>query len=172
MGKLGQVKHIWAFDGISLIEFVSDVTLDVFEQRHQVTLPADLRAYFKQLNGTGENYDSHMFQFYGLRDFKPIPLAYENWEGLTDYSRIVHTLKNPQQVYVFAHFSNHLYAYGIRLYASSASGQESGNIAGEIQNPIPQNEVYVICAGDYHLIADSFTRFIDLYLEDNEALYY
>ena len=52
MGKLGQVKHIWTFEGISLIDVASDVTLDVFEQRNGVVLPADLRDYFKQLNGT------------------------------------------------------------------------------------------------------------------------
>lgn len=156
MGKLGQVKHIWAFDGISLIDVASDVTLDVFEQRNQLILPADIREYFKQLNGTWDCYDSHMFQFYNLREFKPVQAAYENWEGLTDYSRIVHTLKNHQQVYVFANFSNHLYAYGIRLYPEASL----------------KNEVYVICGGDYNLIADSFTQFIDLYLEDSESLYY
>jgi hypothetical protein len=156
MGKLGQIKHIWSFEGISLFELASDVSLDVFEQRYQVVLPPDLRDYFKQLNGTQQLYDSHMFQFYELKSFVPIRQLYDDWEGVPDYGLIPSTLKNHQQVYVFANFSNHLYAYGIRLYSEAAE----------------KNEIYVICGGDYHPIAESFTQFVDLYLEDNEALYF
>lgn len=156
MGQLGQVKHIWAFDGISLIDFVSDVTLDVFEQRSGLVLPQDLRSYFKELNGTQSCYDSHLFEFYDLKGFKPIMEAYSSWEGRPDYGLIASTLKNHRQVHVFANFSNHLYAYGIRLYPTKSE----------------RNEVYVICGGDYHPIASSFTQFIDLYLEDNDALYF
>jgi hypothetical protein len=54
---------------------VNEADLDAFESRHGVKLPADMRSYFRILNGTGSTYadgDDFLLCFWALEKLEPV----------------------------------------------------------------------------------------------------
>jgi hypothetical protein len=117
-------------------------------------LPLDLIEYFTLVNGTNGEYNDRMFDFYPINNFKSIIHDLKYWRGIPDYGRIVNTLENCGDCYVFADYMLHLFAYAIRLFPHDTD----------------INEVYAICGDQYRMIANSFSEFLDLYLEDSLKL--
>src|SRR6516164_6231150 len=65
---------------------VSEADLDAFERRHGVRLPADMRSYFRILNGTGSTYadgDDFLLCFWALEKLEPVP----DWTTADDRAR-------------------------------------------------------------------------------------
>ncbi len=147
-----RLKEIWISDVHE--NMPSDEEITAFELRNNIVLPADLKAYFQQLNGI-EAYDYLFFRFYSLKEFKSIDDELKDWSGVPDYSKITNTLEDYAEYYVFADYMIYSAAFAIRLHEESSI----------------KNEVLAIIGDEYKLIADSFTEFMDLYLADSEQLY-
>ena len=81
---------------------------------------------------------------------------YGDWIGIPNYSELLTTLEFCDQLYVFANYQCHLFSYAIHLHPSASQ----------------QNDVYILCGKDYRIIANSFSEFIKLYLEDSIELYF
>ena len=128
--------------------------ISLFESKNNIIVPEDLKTYFKILNGTNGSYDSLFFEFYSVDRIKRIDDEYKDWEGIPDFNNIINTLQNFKHYYVFANYSFHLFAYCINL---------------NVESPL-RNSVLVVCGDKYKVIANSFTEFVGLYLEESISL--
>jgi len=117
-------------------------------------LPNDLVTYFNQINGSNDEYDNRFYRFYPFSNFKSINDNLKNWNGTPDYSNIVNTLPDFESYFVFADYSICIFSYAIKLYPDFSL----------------INQVLVICGDEYKVIANSFSDFIDLYLDDSIEL--
>lgn len=142
-------------DGICKIVPANNEEILLFEKSNNVLLPQDLIMYFKNINGTNEEYDNRFFQFYSLQKFKSINEELKYWTGLPDYSGIVHSLKDYSKYFVFADYSFHMFSYAIYLHDIIDNNK---------------NEVLIICGNEYKKIANSFSEFVELYLKDSGEL--
>ena len=150
---LQQVRASWEAANTFALTPASTRSLALFEQRQGVLLPAALRAYLLTLNGTGEEA---FIRFTSLAEFTPLPALLADLHRASPYHQLLTTLPAPEQVFVFAEYIFFLYAYAIRLSPT----------------PTAQNEVYLLCGGEYQLLSPSFSAFLALYLRDDPALYF
>ena len=151
---LQQVRASWEAADTFALNPASTHSLALFEQQQGVVLPADLRAYFLTLNGTGEA--DVFIRFTSLAEFRPLPALLADFPRDFSYHQLLTTLPAPEQVFVFADYIFFLYAYAIRLSPT----------------PTAQHEVYLLCGGEYQLLSPSFRAFLELYLRDDQALYF
>lgn len=154
MKKLKTLKEAWQKEGIACDANVTDIEIQAFELENGVHVPDDLKAYFKLLNGTGENYDGNFFQFNSLDNFKSLDIVFEDWEGIPNYKEIVNRMMNYNNNYIFANHNCYLFSYSIEL--SNLTSKE--------------NNIHIICGESYKKIADSFSEFLELYFEDSIKL--
>ena len=148
------LKRKWISENVRFSLPASDEELISFKSNNRVLLPNDLTEYFKILNGTQNQYDNKLFEFYSIGQVKKINDEYKDWLGIPNYKNIVNTLKDYEKYYVFANYSFHLFAFVIKLNNHDSL----------------YNEVLVLCGDEYKKIANSFTEFIELYLNDPIAL--
>ena len=125
-----------------------------FNSSEKVKLPDDISEYFICLNGSNSKYDNNFFRFYPLNELKKIRDLYQDWSGIPNYKAVTGTFSGAENCFIFADYNIHTLAYGICLYPE-------GSIA---------NEIYVICGDKYKLLANSFSDFIDLYLNDYSSI--
>jgi hypothetical protein len=122
-----------------------------FEVTHKITLPADMREYLLQLDGTGSHWpndqDPKGFSFWPLARIRPVA------EELAE--RRMTELPKLDQYFVFADYLGWSWAYAILL----AADQSIGNRVALIGNEVPLE------------VASSFSEFVDLYLKDSPRLY-
>ena len=150
MEQLKILAKKWKSDNVEFQRTVGDNELSKFQSSHNIVLPNELINYFKNLNGTGEEYDGNFFQFYSLNQLKTINEEYKDWKGIPNYKNIVNTLIESEQYFVFANYSCHLFSYAIRFNSSHSIN----------------NDILVLCGDEYKKIANSFSEFIELYLKD------
>lgn len=150
------VKNKWIEKGIALSPIDSIKEIDKFELENRLLLPEDIKAFFTHLRGGKDMYDDDLFLFYSFDNFKSIDDSLKNWRGIPDYGNIVNTLAQYKEYYVFANYSIMLFSYAIRLYEYK-------------QN---EHEIIVICGDEYLQIANSFSGFLELYLNDSVDLYF
>jgi hypothetical protein len=152
--RMEKLKQIWALDNISNSITVNDDEIKAFQMNSGLVIPKDLVDYFKQFNGSNEVYDDRFFRFYSFQDFKSVDNDLVNFSGVPDYSNIVNTLSDFQSYYVFADYTFCMFTYAIKLYSHSTAN----------------NEVLVLCGAEYKVIANSFSEFIDLYIDNSIEL--
>jgi len=126
-----------------------------FEYSNDLIIPNDLHEYFSEFNGTN-GYDENLFQFYSLREFKPIEERFEEWNIIGDSEKFLKDFVHHKSYFVFADYQIHLFAYVIKLSKRRTD----------------KNEVYIFCGDDYKLLANSFTEFVDLCLNDSQKLFF
>jgi hypothetical protein len=97
--------------------------------------------------------DSEFYEFYSLNKIADAVTQLGDY-GIPRHGESIVQIKNPESCFVFADYSINLIAYVIRL----------SNIDFE------QNEVYAICGDDHKVIANSFSEFISIYLNDSGDL--
>jgi len=153
MDQLQELQEKWSSENIKVSRLANDEEICAFESAYNARLPQDLKEYFKQVNGTNDQSDSEFIQFYSLDKIKKVSETYDGWHGVPDYKLIVKTLDEHEKYYAFANYNIHVFCYAIKLTASES-----------------ENEVLVIGGGEYKKIANSFTGFIDLYLNDSDEL--
>ena len=143
-------------DNLKISSKASIEQLHSFVQKTNLLLPQDISEYFEKINGTDGDYDDNLFTFYNLLDFKNIKDGLFTWSGSPDYSGLIDTLDNNADIFIFADHSFKMFTYAIRLYPIISD----------------KNEVFILCGNEYRVIANSFTEFIDLYLNDDISLYF
>jgi len=153
--KLEILKELWKSDSIVRPNPASEQELLRFQNTNEVTLPEDLAEYFRLVNGTNEEYESRLFQFYSLNNFKNIGDELKHFNGVPDYSGLVTTLKDYTKYFVLADYMFHLFSYAIRL-----------NKYDETEG----NEVLILSGEKYQKISNSFSDFVTLYLDDSIEL--
>lgn len=154
MNQLERLRSKWLSENVTLTSPASDEEIAFFQSTNNMLLPFDLIEYFKILNGTQEQYDGSLFQFYSICQVKKVEDEYKDWLGIPDHKKITNTLTELEKYYVFTNYSFHLFSYVIKLYSESSI----------------KNEVLVICGDEYKKIANSFSEFIELYLNDSIKL--
>lgn len=125
-----------------------------FELKNNLKLPSDLTDYFRLLDNAANELDKDLCFFYSFDKFKSVGKELAHWAGVPDYRNIVNTLNQYENCFVFGDYMSHLFAYAIRLH----------------ENKTEFNEVYLICGDKYKILANSFSGFMDLYLDDSIEL--
>jgi hypothetical protein len=123
--------------------------LGQFEARTNLILPYDLKTYFLFANGW-DAWDCYNTEFFCLKEFKTVQEEVGDFGGISGYKKIIKTLPEHVNCYVFANHFVHSAVYVIRLHPGSSN----------------TNEVYILYAWDYILIANSFNEFLDKYVKD------
>jgi hypothetical protein len=154
MDFIQKLKEHWGQENIPDSTNISDAEIRKFQEENKVVFPSDLIDYFKKANGSSEEYDNQLFRFSSLSNFKSIDDDLKNWNGVPDYSNIVNTLPDYKSFYVIGDYSFSMFAYAIKLLPIASS----------------DNEIVVIAGDKYKKIANSFSEFIDLYLNDSTKL--
>ncbi len=150
--QLTQLETEWSSQFMNVLASENDILS--FQLKYNILIPNDLKVFFLRLNGTNGKYDGRFFEFFSLKEFQNIDEKLKNKDGSPDYSNIVNTFDGYKTTFVFANFDFYLFSYAIRLYEDKTSN----------------NEVYVLCGDEYGKVANSFTEFVDLYLNNLEKL--
>jgi hypothetical protein len=146
-----KLKNLWHIEPFST---VNDDDITSFETKYGLLLPEDLISYFKDFNGTNDEYDENLFRFFSFSQFKSISEELIFWNGVPDYSDIGNTLQDFDKYFVIVDYQFHLYTYVIRLYSIVSK----------------KNDVLVLCGSEFEQIANSFSEFLDLYLAQSTKL--
>ncbi len=138
--------RFWSESGIRNERGATAEEFAAFEQRYRVALPADLRAYFRWVNGTAGGSlgmdDDDLFGWWHLDQVRTF--AEEKVKAGPD----------PRQCYVFADYSIWGYAFAVHLAQ-------------------PDSSPVVVSYGDRHrYVAASFHEFIEHYLSDPRSVLY
>jgi hypothetical protein len=127
--------------------------IKAFQNNYNVEIPQDLRDYYLEVNGSGNKILNNLYEFYTINRTKKIHEELINWRGIPDYSKL--NFDGIENIFVFGQYEFNLYAFGIELH----------------RNPCSINKVFILCGEDFKIIANSFTEFIDLYLNRLEEIY-
>lgn len=143
------LKRHWSSHDVEVNAGVSEAELRAFDETYGVVLPADLRDYFRCVNGMPPDVvDDGMMRFWMLEEMEPLP------QGAPQYSDVTY-VQDPETLFLFADYSLWAHAYAIRLGKS----------------PLESNEVIIIGYESPKLISDSFSRFVDTYLISKDLLH-
>lgn len=127
--------------------------IEFFQNKYDVKIPQDLRNYYSEINGSGNEILSNLYKFYNIYSTKKVKEELVNFRGVPDYSQL--NFEGMENIFVFGESDFCLYAFGIELY----------------QNSSYKNRIFIFCGGDFKIIAESFTEFIDLYLTRPEEIH-
>ncbi len=109
-------------------------------------MPADVRAYFENMDGQGEDMGSNLFRFWPLSEVKPVS------EELSD----IHSDRfDFPGCFVFADYFIWSWGYAVEMGSSSHTGGAVYCIAGK---------------GHNRKIASSFAEFIRAYMTDHLSI--
>lgn len=149
--RLARLRERWTAREIAHDRPATEAQVATFEARYGVVLPADIRAYFTTLNGTKEGaygmQDEHLLGFWHLHEVRSFA------ELEAEYGP---TTAEAERTFVIADHSIWVYGFGIQLSPGPAA-------------PTP---VVVDIGSPYHVVAGSFTEFLDAYLRDDEDVIY
>jgi hypothetical protein len=142
------LKRYWSSHNVDINAGVSEATLDSFEEKYDVTLPDDLRDYFRCVNGMPlELTDDALIRFWMIEEVEALP------KGAPEYSDPQY-IQNPDSLFLFADYSLWSHAYAIRLTKA----------------PADTNKVFIIGYDSPILLGNSFTEFVDNYLTNKDLL--
>ena len=153
MEQLLRLKAIWERRKIRSEWTASESDILKFETSHNIKFPEDLRSYFNLVNGMDGEVDDGFYEFYSLDKVDDVVTLLGNY-GIPRHGESIAIIKNPENCFVLADYSINLIAYVIKL----------NHVDSE------RNEVYAICGGVHKVIAESFSDFIFLYLNNPDEL--
>jgi hypothetical protein len=153
MTQLQKLKDKWILEGVNNFPQIDIHTLEKFEVDNDVHLPTDLKKYFILFNGTNDECTDELYEFYAVGRIKRVQEEFNDWRGIPNYQALL-DLEDVKDLFVFANYSFNLFVYAIRLSNET----------------LERNEVYVICGEDYKKISDTFSEFLELYLNDSIEL--
>ena len=148
-----KLKDKWWREGV--YKFIpSDIeALKKFQTDNYVNLPTDFLEYCIQINGTGGDCNNELYEFYSIDRIKRFSDTFRDWKGIPEYEMLLDS-EEVQDLFVFGDYLFNLCAYAIRLSPDR----------------LDKNEVYVFCGEHYKKITNTFSEFIDLYLNDSMEL--
>jgi hypothetical protein len=143
----------WKNQGLILANGNADGVLAEFESKYSILLPNDMRRYLSAANGMsnipGRDSDSNGFRFWPLEEIKPTVAACEV-AGVPLLPG-----QNSDRLFIFADYFDWSWAYAIDLSETNRESQPVIHI-GTLESKT---------------VAQSFTEFVNLYLEDAKVLY-
>jgi hypothetical protein len=146
------IRRRWLSLGIVVRPGLSETQLQAFEQRHGVRLPAELRAFYRFMDGMEYGcMDEALHCFWPLSEVAAVPGRLSGCRGIPDYGGIESALPDAESYYVFADHSIWLCLFAIRLSAD------------------PVHSAAVLCIGDgrtWAVVAPSFGVFLERYMAD------
>ncbi|HXD32974.1 MAG TPA: SMI1/KNR4 family protein [Pyrinomonadaceae bacterium] len=147
MSSLGEsLKKKWLSQRITLNAGASLNEVTWFETKYNVLLPEDFREYFLTTNGfDGSEHweiDENMITFLGLNEVKPLS---EYWSS---------PVAGGDSYFVFADYSIAAHVYAIRLVSTVTD----------------TNPVVVLWDRQPIQVANSFTEFVEAYLETKDSV--
>ncbi|HEU4386565.1 MAG TPA: SMI1/KNR4 family protein [Blastocatellia bacterium] len=156
MGRLTEnLKNYWSSIGTTTRSGVDPTSIASFESRYNVRFPEDFRDYITTIDGIEDgNWDDEMISFWPLHCVKSVPEALTPFAGIPDYSRIANRLRDASSYFVFADFLIWSHVYAIRL---GTRGSDKNNILW-------------ICGSKYYSVAESFSDFLQMYLDNPESI--
>ena len=150
-----RLKQYWSSIGAGVRPGVAQTSLESFESKYDITLPGDFRDYFSTIDGMEEGcWDNEMIRFWQLHCVKSVPEALSHFAGVPDYSRIARRLSEASSYFVFADFLIWSHVYAIKLGSRRPD----------------RNQILWICGSKHHLIAESFSDFLQMYLENSDSI--
>ena len=145
---LESLRKKWLAKGILHGHGASEAEIEEFQERHQVVLPPDVRAYFALLNGT-------TIGAYGMEDEDLLGFWHLD-QVRTFAEQGVVDAPDASKSFVFADHSIWVYAFALRLS----------------KNPAAPTSVVVDIGSPPTHVADSFAEFIERYLSGDQNLIY
>ncbi|WP_316838577.1 SMI1/KNR4 family protein [Pedobacter gandavensis] len=155
MLKLKELREKWVIENTLYGSAADPEYLRSFQKENNVIIPEDLMTYFKSLNGTGGECTNELYEFYSIDRIVKVKDEFKNKKGIPDYKGLL-AINEISKLYVFANFTFDLFVYAIKLYPDFSD----------------ENEVYILCGEKYQKIANSFSEFVELYLNDAKELYF
>lgn len=156
MTSLERLRNKWLHDGCLHLDLPNDNALLLFEKNNNVCLPEDFKTYLKYLNGTNGNSDNNMFEFYSIDKVIRIDNEFESWGDSTLFGDTLKSIQDLKSYYFFSNYSFQLFIFAVRLSFNK-----------EIDN-----EILIISPKEHKKIANSFSEFVELYLENSTDLYF
>ena len=139
------IKQFWLGQGIKLRRGATSEEFAAFELKHNIRLPDDLREYLTAVDGfDGSEHwmtDDEVITFLGLDEMKPLS---EYWSP---------DVADANSYFVFADYSLAAHVYAIRL---SSDSSDSNDVVVLYREPVK--------------VACSFSKFVEGYLENSEAV--
>ncbi|PAW94321.1 hypothetical protein CKK33_12815 [Mucilaginibacter sp. MD40] len=133
-----------------------DALIEMFEAKHKLLIPQDLKEYFHKTDKKElADYGDFLFTFYGIDEFKSVKDEVGDYGGIPNYRKIVKTLPDHEHCFVFAEYMIHSGIYAIKLF----------------EKPTTINNVYVIVGHDYKQVANNFSEFIESFKRGDEGLF-
>lgn len=146
-----RLRDYWSSIGAGQRPGVSQETVKSFESKHGVLLPEDFSQYILTVDGLMEGgWDNEMISFWPLQSINSVPEVLSDFAGIPDYSQIGTHLSVASSYFVFADFLIWSHVYAIRLNSS----------------PAEKSQILWLCGSEHHLIAESFSDFLQMYLEN------
>jgi len=148
------LRAYWLSKGLVLPSGTTEQEIRDFEGRYRVNLAGDFRDYFLQVDGMSTYWpnaqDKEGYSFWPLRKVKSVS------DEATISGNSWRTFPEAGSLFLFADYLDWSWAYAIRLLSDPLEGGRIF-IIGKQETPIE--------------VADSFSRFVELYLVDSPVLY-
>ncbi|MCI0390344.1 MAG: SMI1/KNR4 family protein [Acidobacteria bacterium] len=148
-----QLIESWRAQNLPIQTACREDDVKSFETRYEISLPQDIREYFLNVNGMtpyGPGYqDEEGFSFWSLETMRT--LMEENEELDRHYLR----LTGENSFFLFCDYMDWRYAYAVKILPGSSVAEG----------------IYFVCCRNPIKIADSFSDFVRLYLEQSDQLY-
>ena len=141
--KAGEtLKRYWLSRNLRLNPGVALATVGEFESRFEVFMPSDLLSYFLCINGMpGNEADDDLVRFWPIEEVTTIDAEAPAYADAA-------YLAGANSFFLFADYCIWSHAYAIRLSAK----------------PTEPNPVYIIGYDKPTLVGESFTQFVDSYI--------
>lgn len=151
--KLELLKKNFEENNVNVIPSNID-EIRTFQKKYNVEITQDLQDYYLEINGSGNEPLNNLYEFYSINRTKKIHEELINWRGIPDYGKL--NFDGLENIFVFGGYEFNFYAFGIELFKDLSS----------------ENRVFIFCGENFRIIADSFSEFIDLYLNRPEEIYF
>jgi len=148
-----QLIESWRSQNLPIQKTCEEDDVRSFETRHRIALPPDMREYFLNVNGMAPYWpgdqDKEGFSFWPLERIGTI--AKENEALGRPFSR----LTEEDSLFLFCDYMGWSWAYAVKILPGSGAAEG----------------IYLVCCHNPVKIADSFSDFVRLYLEQSDQLY-
>ena len=144
---LSALAAYWTECGVEPNPGATDAEIDAHEVHYGITLPDELRAYFRTVNGMAEGsdaragWDQDLIRFYPLADCRPLDVEWPDSET-----------PDAGSILCFADYSIWGWGYGVRVRGGDAGA------------------VHVLYNPETVKAADSFGAFLTSYLRRDDAV--
>jgi hypothetical protein len=150
-----RLKSYWSAIGATMRPGVDHSMIASFEAHYGVRIPEDFCDYIANIDGIDDgNWDNEMISFWPLHSIKSVPEALTPFAGIPNYSQITHRLGEAGAYFVFADFLIWSHVYAVRF------GKRESD----------KSQVLWICGSTYYSVAESFSDFLQMYLDKPESI--